>query len=227
MRHWQPDGVGEVVAAGPGRCKGQVDDARLPFVAHAIGALVEGDELSLDHVGTVGLQAASCGVLACSDEYLTRGHPQVDAAVCVRQQRLDPDLVRAIARQIQEGDGARVGFQQFVVRKAPPIAGVVQAVAYRVHVEDGQGGCVGVQVEFEGHGGFGVRSCWVGLGSAVGGMRLCPGVRGLRSDRVEGSRAGLWGTYQSPRQASTKAYRYSRIDPFSTVLIESSKALTP
>jgi len=41
-----------------------VDDARLSLVAHAIDTLVEGDELSLDHVGTVGLQTASGGVLA-------------------------------------------------------------------------------------------------------------------------------------------------------------------
>ena len=106
-----------------------MDDARLLFVAHAVSVPVEGDELPLDHVRPIRLQAAAGGVLACPDEYPTRGHPQVDAAVCVRQRRLDPDLVRAIARQVQEGDGARVGFQQFVVPKAPPVAGVVQAVA--------------------------------------------------------------------------------------------------
>lgn len=88
-----------------------MNDARLSFVAHAIGALVEGDELSPVHVGTVGLQTASGGALACSDEHLTRGHTQVHAALLVRQRRLDPDRVRAIARQIQEGDGARVDFQ--------------------------------------------------------------------------------------------------------------------
>lgn len=106
-----------------------MDDARLPFVANAVGAPVEDDELPLDHVGPIRLQATAGGVLACPDEYLTRGHPQVDAAVCVRQRRLDSDPVRTIARQVREGDGARVGFQQFVVRKAPPVAGVVQAVA--------------------------------------------------------------------------------------------------
>lgn len=103
-----------------------MDDARLSLVAHAIGALVEGDELSLDDVGTVGLQTASGGVLACSDEHLTRGHAQVHAALLVHQRRLDPDRVRAIARQAQESDSACVDFQQFVVREAPPIAGVVR-----------------------------------------------------------------------------------------------------
>lgn len=88
------------------------------------------------------------------------------------------------------------------MREAPPIAGVVQAVAYRLRVEDGQCGCVGVQVEFEGHGELG-RFCRVGLSLRGGSMRLCPGMRGLRGDRIEGSRAGrIYGAYQSPRQAS-------------------------
>lgn len=103
-----------------------MDDARLSLLAHATGALVEGDELSPVRVGTVGLQTAYGGVLACSDEHLTRGHKQVHAALLVRQRRLEPARVRAIARQVQESDGACVDFQQFVVREAPPIAGVVR-----------------------------------------------------------------------------------------------------